>query len=422
MFDDGGMLIHMEEEKIGTLEDIRAFLAGTSGVEFRIAGKEACYDWIRGTLVRFWYLKLGKKDKGLVRRYMEKVTGYSRAQLNRLIAQYRNTGAIRRSQRTVNGFPRRYDSGDIALLAEVDDLHDGLSGTTTKKLCERAYLVHKDQRFQRLSQISVSHLYNLRGSSTYRRSRQVFQKTRPTKVNIGQRCKPRPNGSPGYLRVDTVHQGDRNGEKGVYHVNATDEITQFEIVVTVEKICEHYLLPALEEMLEQFPFIIVNFHADNGSEYINKKVAILLNTLLITLTKSRSRHSNDNALAESKNGAVVRKVFGYSHIPQRYAAHVEGFNREFLNPYINFHRPCHFPELTVDNKGKQKKTYPYRNMMTPYEKLKSLHKAQRYLKRGVNFSQLDQIAMQTSDHDAARALQEAREKLFSLIATGKAVA
>lgn len=412
----------MDEGKIETLEDIRDFLAGTSGVEFSIEGKDACYDWIRRTLVKFWYLRLGKKDKGLIRRYMEKVTGYSHPQFNRLIAQYRETGEIRRSQRTVNGFSRRYDSGDIALLAEVDDLHSGLSGTTTKKLCERAYLVHKDHRFQRLSQISVSHIYNLRGSSTYRRSRQVFQKTSPTKANIGQRCKPHPNGSPGYLRVDTVHQGDRDGKKGVYHINATDEVTQFEIVVTVEKISEHYLLPALEEMLEQFPFIIVNFHADNGSEYINKKVAALLNTLLIGLTKSRPRHSNDNALAESKNGAVVRKILGYSHIPQRFAAHVQTFNREFLNPYINFHRPCHFPELTVDAKGKQKKTYPYRNMMTPYEKLTSLAKATRYLKKGVTFSQLDRIAMQMSDHDAAQALQKAREMLFDLIATGEAIA
>ena len=253
----------MDEAKIETLEDIGEFLAGTSGVEFRLEGKDACYEWIRRTLVKFWYLKLGKKDKGLVRRYMEKVTGYSHPQLTRLITQYRDTGEIRRSQRTTNGFPRRYDSRDIVLLAELDDLHDALSGTTTKKLCERAYTIDEDKRFERLSRISVSHIYNLRGSNAYRRSRAVFHKTRPTKVTIGQRCKPHPNGSPGYLRVDTVHQGDKNGEKGVYHINATDEVTQFEIVVTVEKISEHYLLPALEELLEQFPFKIINFHLIN---------------------------------------------------------------------------------------------------------------------------------------------------------------
>ena len=158
-------------------------------------------------------------------------------------------------------------------------------------------------------------------------------------------------------------------------------------------------------------------HADNGSEFINHKVATLLNTLLISLTKSRPRHCNDNALAESKNGAVVRKILGYSHIPQRYAALVQTFNRQFLNPYINFHRPCHFPEITTNSKGKEKRTYPYRNMMTPYEKLKSLPRAERYLKKDITFEQLDRIAMQMSDHAAARALQKAREKLFDLIAT-----
>lgn len=412
----------MDEEKIVTLDDIRDFLQGTSGVEFRLEEKDVCYDWIRRTLVRFWYLRLGKKDKGVVRRYMEKVTGYSHPQLNRLIAQYRDTGEIRRSPRTTNGFSRRYDSRDIALLAEVDDLHDGLSGTTTKKLCERAYTIHEDRRFERLSAISVSHIYNLRGSREYRNCRKVFHKTRPTKVAIGQRGKPHPQGSPGYLRVDTVHQGDKDGKKGVYHINATDEVTQFEIVVTVERISEQYLLPALKALLEQFPFTIINFHADNGSEFINHKVATLLNTLLISLTKSRPRHCNDNALAESKNGAVVRKILGYSHIPQRYAALVQAFNRQFLNPYINFHRPCHFPEITVSSKGKEKKTYPYRNMMPPYEKLKSLPEAQRYLKEGLTFARLDKIAHRMSDNDAARALQEARQKLFDFIATGKATA
>ena len=135
--------------------------------------------------------------------------------------------------------------------------------------------------------------------------------------------------------MDTVHQGDLDGKKGVYHVNAVDEVTQFEIVCSVEKISERYLIPVLEALLEQFPFIVLGFHADNGSEYINQHVAQLLNKLLIELTKSRSRHSNDNALVESKNGAIVRKHLGYSHIPQRWAPLINIFNRDHLNPYIN---------------------------------------------------------------------------------------
>src|SRR5665811_1143197 len=124
----------------------------------------------------------------------------------------------------------------------------------------------------------------------------------------------------------------------VYHINAIDEVTQCEVVCTVEKISERFLIPALEQMFEAFPFVLLNFHSDNGSEYINKQVAKLLEKLRIEFTKSRSRHSNDNALAESKNGAVVRKLFGHVHIPQRWAPLINDFNQQNLNPYINLHR------------------------------------------------------------------------------------
>ena len=102
--------------------------------------------------------------------------------------------------------------------------------------------------------------------------------------------------------------------------------------------------------MEDFRFTIVGFHSDNGSEYINRRVAKLLEKLRIEQTKSRSRHSNDNALAESKNASVVRKHMGYSHIPQRCASAVNAFCRQFLNPYVNFHRPCFFPDTITDRK------------------------------------------------------------------------
>lgn len=204
-------------------------------------------------------------------------------------------------------------------------------------------------------------------------------------------------------------------QKGVYHINAVDEVTQFEVVCTVEKISEIYLIPALEEQLETYPFTVLSFHSDNGSEYINKRVAGLLEKLLIEFTKSRSRHSNDNALAESKNGSVIRKLFGYSHIPQHWAPLINDFNQQYLNPYLNFHRPCFFPEIRTDEKGKQRKIYRYENMMTPYDKLKSLPNAKDYLKPGVSFEILDQLAYKISDNQAADQLQKARQKLFKTI-------
>jgi transposase InsO family protein len=187
-------------------------------------------------------------------------------------------------------------------------------------------------------------------------------------------------------------------------------------VATCQRISEAFLIPVLEALLQSFPFVILGFHSDNGSEYINRHVAQLLNKLLIEeQTKSRSRHSNDNAQAESKNGSIVRKHLGYCHIPQRFASLVNAFCRDHLNPYVNFHRPCPFAETITDAKGRQRKRYPYKLMMTPYEKLKSLPKAEQFLKPGIAFAQLDAQASAVSDNDAAECLNDARAILFKTI-------
>jgi transposase InsO family protein len=137
----------------------------------------------------------------------------------------------------------------------------------------------------------VAHLYNLRKHRSYREKRLVFTKTRPTPVTMGERRRPEPEGRPGYLRIDTVHQGDMDGAKGVYHINAVDEVTQWQIVGATPPISEAWLKPVLESMLAQFPFRIRGFHSDNGSEFINHPVSGMLNKLLIEQTKSRPRHS-----------------------------------------------------------------------------------------------------------------------------------
>jgi len=408
----------MDETRIQTIEDIAVFLADPLTIPLELQGnKDDVYIWLERTLARFRYLWLSKKEKGLVRRYITRLTNLSHSQLTRLIKQYRKTGHIRRRQRTVKGFETKYTKSDVCLLADVDRVVDDLSGTTVKAFCQRAFEVYGDQRFIRLAGISVSHIYNLRKSKVYQRCRRKFTKTQYTKVSIGERCKPKPNGEPGHLRVDSVHQGDMDGRKGVYHINATDEVTQWETVVTVERISEQFMLPALQSLLRQFPFLIKGFHADNGSEYINRKVAEMLNALMIRLTKSRPRHSNDNALAESKNNAVVRKMFGYVHIPQEHAKLMEQFNQKILNPCINFHRPCHFPTIDVDHRGKQQKRYYQKNMMTPFDKLKSLPDAQRYLKPEVTFDMLNKLAAKQSDLDAWKDLQKARTNLFAIPGT-----
>ena len=406
----------MNLDNLTSIDQLADFLSGTQTVAFSVlSSPTARYEWVHKTLVRFRYLTLSRRHQGIVIGVLIKVSGYSRQQITRLIAQYRTTGTLKRRQRTVAGFTQKYTPVDIGLLAAMDERHDTPCGPAVKKLCERALRVFGQTEYERLASISVSHLYNLRKSLPYTRQRRHFEKTKPRQIPIGERRKPAPHGRPGYIRVDTVHQGDLDRKKGVYHVNAVDEVTQFEVVCTVEKISESYLIPILEHLLEAFPFQVRGFHSDNGSEYINKRVAELLEKLLIAFTKSRSRQSNDNALAESKNGSVVRKVFGYTHIPNRFAQRIQLFNQQILNPYVNYHRPCFFPETHTDAKGRERKRYRYEAMMTPYEKLKSLPGAEAYLKPALSFAILDKVAYAISDNQAADRLQKARQKLFHTI-------
>ena len=407
----------MTLKHVNTIEAVKAFLVGNQDVIFAVAdNKEQRYKQIAQILARFSYHTLKRADKGYLIRFLQKISGYSRQQLTRLICQHKSTGRLTVHQCTSNGFKKRYTDADIRCLAELDRRHDTPNGYRVKKLCERAFMHFNEPAYERLVGISISHIYNIRKTSCYKSSRQYFTKTKGKKgVDIGKRKKPRPEGKPGYLRIDTVHQGDQDGKKGVYHINAVDEVTQFEMVVSVEKISEAYLLPALELLLAAFPFIVFNFHSDNGSEYINKCVAKLLNKLPVEMTKSRPRTSTDNALAEGKNACVVRKTFGYAHIPQRFAQRINEFNIHALNPYVNYHRPCLFPKSIINAKGKEIKKYAYDDVMTPYEKLKSLPNAYQYLKQGITFDILDDISMEKSDNEAADFLNAERNRLFQHI-------
>ena len=308
------LIIKMQAAEGMSLERIQAFLEASDEVEVKAGNKEDLYDWVNQTLQQLNYRKLRRSGRGLVRRYISKMTGLSRAQATRLLGMYLRGEEVQPKPYRRRRFPQRYTREDAALLASVDEAHDTISGPATRKILQRARYDFKDAKFTRLAELSVAQLYRLRKSRAYRERLTIYQPTRPTKVSIGERRRPEPNGQPGYLRVDTVHQGDQDGIKGVYHINAVDEVTQWEVVGAAAQISEAWLIPVLDAMLAQFPFRIQGFHSDNGSEFINHTVAKLLNKLLIEQTKSRPRHSNDNGLVESKNGAVVRKHMGYTHI------------------------------------------------------------------------------------------------------------
>ena len=331
--------------------------------------------------------------------------------------QHLDTGRIvdRRGGPPARPFERRYTPADIRLLADVDATLGQMAGPATREVMRREHEVFGDERFARLARISVSHLYNLRASTTYRRKRTTPDLTKAVQVAIAERRRPRPEGRPGFLRVDTVHQGDLDGRKGVYLVNTVDEITQYEFVGAVEAISERFLVPVLEGILDLFPFAVMGFHADNGSEYINHTVARLLAKLHAEFTKSRARQSNDNALVEGKNANVVRRWLGRVHIPRRFAPLVHEFTQDVLSPAVNFHRPCMFAVEHVDAKGRVRRRYPHDQVVTPYDRLRGLDGAEGFLKPGVSFADLDRAAHAVSDLAALREVNRARAELFRTI-------
>ena len=248
------------------------------------------------------------------------MTGLSQAQVTRLIAQYCQSGTVRaRYQPPSTAWRGRFTADDCAALAELDSLHDTLSGPAARHLCQRAWSVYGDPRYERLA---------------------------------------------GFIRIDTVHQGDQDGVKGVYHINAVDCVTQWQLVACCEKISEAFLLPVIGMLLEQFPFQILGFHSDGGSEFVNHDVARLLEKLRIEFTRSRPRHCNDNALVETKNGAVIRKTLGYGHIPQRFAKPINDFYANHLNPCLNLHRPCLHATEIIDAQGRRRRFYKPEDVLT----------------------------------------------------------
>jgi len=408
----------MENGEHLSLERIQAFLTGNEEVGFRAPNRKELYEWTQQALCAQSYASLHRSGKGLMKRYIEKATGLSRAQVTRLIGQYAESGLVRTRQGRGQRFFARYTPADIALLAKVDEAHETLSGPATQKILYRQYHEFADGGYERLAEISVAHIYNLRKRHSYREHRMVFTKTRPTPIAIGERRQPAPGGRPGYLRVDTVHQGDLDGTKGVYHINAVDEVTQWQVVGAVEHISEAWLEPLLLSMLEQFPFRILGFHSDNGSEFINHNVEALLNKLLIEQTKSRPRHSNDNGLVESKNGAVIRKHMDFDHIASSHADSINVFYQEHFNPYLNFHRPCGVPQLKKDSKGKTIRMYKW--YATPWEILRQTPTIAGSLREDLTIEELERRAGVDSDVGTAIKMQAAKRKLFGSFANRRA--
>src|SRR5271156_2323926 len=184
----------MQDGEKLSLEQIKAFLEASEAVHFEGQRRREVYDWITRLLRQQGYRTQGKVVRGLLRRYVAKMIGRSRAQVTRLISRYPEHSEVKESSHRRHRFPSRFTRADIELLAAVDEAHETLSGPATKKILEREWEIYRQAEFQRLATISVAHIYNLRKRRRYRERRTHYTPTRAVQVAIGERRKPQPGG------------------------------------------------------------------------------------------------------------------------------------------------------------------------------------------------------------------------------------
>lgn len=400
------MKITMNDSRLINVTQLSEFLKGSQGVSLSLENAliEEKYKFIDEAIKRLNYSKLSKKEKRIVYVYLRKITGYKKAQLYRLMKKA-EIGKLKKNMYQRINPHKIYTTHDIKLLEKTDELHLRMSEKATLEILRRENEVFNHKEYQTISGVSHSHLTNLRYSPIYKAG--WINHTKARQIQIGITQKPENYGFPGSIRVDSVSQKD------VYYINTVDEITQWEIIFCVPQICEACVLPALEEIISQYPFKIFNFHSDRGGENINYQVANLLQKLLIKQTKSRSYHSNDNALCETKNGSVIRKNMGWEHIDQKFCDKINDYLKNYFNPYLNFHRPCAYPTIQTDDKGKKRKVYDI--YQVPYDRLKQIVGSEKFLGSGQTFEKLDIIAYSHSDNEWAELMRKEEDKLFNEI-------
>jgi len=397
------------------IQDIEPYLQ-LDTPKFVITSKKDANGFIKRTTWSLFYKRLNKIDRGKVLKYLGLVTGYSYPHIKRLVSKaIKGKLHYSRPKRNNTSFRKIYTNDDIALLADFDEISKDRTGNALRKHFNRMFYKYGDDRFIRLKNISHGHIYNLRDTNVYKFHHKRFKHTNPIQNVIGERRKPDPKGMLGYIRVDSVHGGDKDGKKGLYYVNFIDEITQWEIVICVPAITKKYLEKLYKKVLDNFPYKIRHFHSDNGSEFINNYLANILNEMNITQTKSRPRKHNDNALVESKNGWVIRKEFGYIFKPKEAAPIVQEYLQTYFNTYLNFHRACAFPTIETNKKGKQYRKYKAEDYEVPYEKLKKIDPKGKCLKSGITYEKLDKLALKKSDYDYLKDMQKAYRKMLTKI-------
>ena len=312
--------IRMDEAEKLSLEAIGRFVAASEEIRFEAEDRQQLYGWVERVLVEQEYAQQGKAARGLVRRYIEKMTGLSRAQVTRLIARYTASGRVAATVYRRRRFPQLYTRADIELLASVDEAHETLSGPATRRILEREFEVYGKPEYARLATISVAHLYNLRQQPALPRAASELHQD-AAHGGVDRRAAQASAAGPARLSAPGYGASGRSaggGEKGVYHINAVDEVTQWQVVGATPRISEAYLEPVLETHAASVSLSHPGLpHRQRLGVHQQNRRPTAGKTAASNRPKAGLGKSGDNGLVETKNGAIIRKHIGYGYIDAR---------------------------------------------------------------------------------------------------------
>ena len=387
-----------------SIEQIKNLL-NVENLDIRIDNNKDAYTWINSLLTSVKYNSLRKKDKHYVILYISKVLNLSVGRTRHLASMWSKKGDLEYRKYKRSHIYRKYSIEDILLVLETFNNHK-INGNAIKKILQDEYNIYGRKEYSNISNISSSYIYTLLKNNNHNLS-----KTKAVHTDIGIREPLKKDGKAGHLSIDTVHQKESNKCKEFYYINVIDFHTQWQLIYVVKQVSERYLLPVLQDMLNTFPFEIIEIHSDNGFEYINHKVSKILTGLHIKQLKSRPYKSEDNGQIETKN-TIIRKEMGYFPMSDKYIEPLSMFFSKYYNDYLNYHHPCAYPTMTKDNKGRIRRKYSQSNYMTPYQKLKEIDPQSTTLKKGVSFQYMDKKELEYSHNEYIKIVEREKSKIL----------